>query len=372
MQIGKPVRGHAVGVQARGARLSENVVASTMTSRLLPVLWGLALSFILSAAQAVSTEDLYEAEVEVSARQADLPPQAVQQALDLVLVRISGRPTAPEDLRGQRPPGSHLVQQYAYRTRSDGQMVLWIRFHPEAVDQLLSSRGLPVWEGNRPALMVWLAIDEAGRRSIVGADDRPALEAALRAAARERGLPVYLPLLDMEDLSKVAVEDIWSNWSEPLQAASARYRVDAMLVGRLTRYSDSRWGGDWTLYLGGEQKSWETGGGEQQVMGEAVNEAADFIARRFAPTAEAGLPEQVQLTVVGIDNFRDFAEVLRYLSNLGPVRAASPFRVEPSSVTFDVRMAGLQDDLDQAVTLGNVLAPTQGEPGGGAYYRLLH
>ena len=342
-----------------------------MASRLLPVVWGLALSVVLSAAHAVPMEDLYEAEVEVSARQAELQPEAVQQALDQVLVRISGRPTAPDELRGERLPAAQLVQQYAYRTRSDGQTVLWIRFHPEAVDELLSVHGLPVWGRNRPALMVWLAIDEPGRRSVVGADDRPDLEAALRAAARQRGLPVYLPLLDLEDLSRVGFEDIWSNLSEPLQAASARYRVDAMLVGRLTRYSDSRWGGDWTLYLGGEQRSWQTGGGDQQVMGEAVNEAADFIARRYAPTAGTGSPEQLQVTVVGIDNFRDFVGVLRYLSGLGPVGSVDPIMVQPSSVTFELRMAGRQDDLDQAIALGNVLVPAQGEPEGGAHYRLL-
>src|SRR5258706_15949695 len=60
-----------------------------------------------------------------------------------------------------------------------------------------------------------------------------AVRKELLAVADERGLPVTLPLLDVQDLRAVTFADVWGGFEDRVAAASARYRADALLIGRV-------------------------------------------------------------------------------------------------------------------------------------------
>ena len=53
------------------------------------------------------------------------------------------------------------------------------------------------------------------------------------AAADERGLPIAWPLLDLQDLNAVTCTDVWGGFEDEIVAASARYRSDAVLIGKV-------------------------------------------------------------------------------------------------------------------------------------------
>src|SRR5258706_5789879 len=60
-----------------------------------------------------------------------------------------------------------------------------------------------------------------------------AVRKELLAVADERGLPVTLPLLDVQDLRAVTFADVWGGFEDRVAAASVRYRADALLIGRV-------------------------------------------------------------------------------------------------------------------------------------------
>ena len=100
----------------------------------------------------------------------------------------------------------HLVNPGAYvqQTGYTEQGLLLVGFDTNALRTWLLARGLSVWGDDRPAVMLWLAVDlEGGNRSIVGADDESGVQSALVSVAAERGLPLQLPLLDAQDLARV-------------------------------------------------------------------------------------------------------------------------------------------------------------------------
>ena len=47
--------------------------------------------------------------------------------------------------------------------------------------------------------------------------------AALRARAAYRGMPLQLPLMDLEDQAGLTPADVWSGYQPGIRQASARY-----------------------------------------------------------------------------------------------------------------------------------------------------
>ena len=78
-----------------------------------------------------------------------------------------------------------------------------------------------------------LSANEFTERSIERNGDaargRPRLK-LLRGGRTNAGLPIALPLLDLEDMTAVTFADVWGGFDEPVQRASTRYRADATLI----------------------------------------------------------------------------------------------------------------------------------------------
>ena len=67
------------------------------------------------------------------------------------------------------------------------------------IKQLLRSNSLPIWPENRPAVLVWLVIDDGTERSIVAGEHRADAAQQLKDAAAARGVTLALPMGDLED-----------------------------------------------------------------------------------------------------------------------------------------------------------------------------
>src|SRR6185503_18770188 len=120
---------------------------------------------------------------------------------------------------------------------SDRQGQPQVGFISTQVDQALAALQKPVWGPERPLTLLWIAVDDGnGGRALLGANDTAALGldpnppgmterlAALRkdlqSVADERGLPITLPLLDLEDLGAVTFADVWGGFEDRVAGAS--------------------------------------------------------------------------------------------------------------------------------------------------------
>jgi len=331
----------------------------------LRLLSGVLLALLLALfsanpLQAASEPNLYSAQVTVP--EADLAG-VFQAALAAVVVRVSGSRAAasPAVLASFGDPAV-LVRQY--RATEPG---TWqVGFDPVALRARLDAAGIAVWGNERPATLVWLAVDQGrGQREILAAaadggvaqfsvatDTLAGSREILQQVAAERGLPVLLPLMDSADLQAISFPDLWGDFSERVLDASARYRADAVLIGRARTPDPAAAQVRWTLLFGGERFNWSG------PLSNGPERAADLLAERLA--TPAGSLQALSVAVQNVDSLDAYGRIYRYMSQLGPVESFEVTAVKGERVLFKLQLRGDADQLLRIISLRRLLQPVDG------------
>lgn len=325
--------------------------------------WLLPFWLAAGAAPAAEVRDLYEAEVVVADQQAEARQQAMRDGLAEVLVRATGysataQDPALADLLGNAP---RYVQQYRYRTvpatdTMPAALALWMSFDANTINQSLRERGQPVWGSARPLLLVWLALETGSERRLVSAAESVGWS-SLETAARRRGLPLRLPLLDLEDQARVTAADVWGGFQETVLNASARYQPQAVLLGRLYHDRQGVWHARWTLRVGEEALHWDnTGAVPDEVLTAGVESSADALAARFAQVGALNSGTQLSLRISDVNSLADYARLLSYLNSLSGVSAVQVTVVESRTVSCRLTLEVGPDAVARTIGLGTTLA----------------
>lgn len=321
---------------------------------------------LLLCAAAVADTDLFVAEAAVENEDSDTRNAALSRMLGDVLVRISGSTgiAAQPAAKAVLDAAPSLVQQYRYRTseQDDGvQRVLWARFEQSGVERMMREQGLPVWRP-RPRVLLWLATEQGTQRALLNLDNQAQARDALRARAAYRGMPLQLPLMDLEDQSQLAPADVWSDYQPTIRQASARYPHDLVVTGRLTARSDEAWQGAWALLHRDGIQTFET---PPQRLSEALPFAVDqiqnLLAARFAPLSGSGAGPGTLVRFTAVHDLAAYARLVNYLQDLSPVSRVALRDVRDDSITIEIGLRGSEDDLRRAFDAGAELIA---EPGG--------
>ena len=80
---------------------------------------------------------------------------------------------------------------------------------------------LPSWSPNRANILVWMVEEQGYDRNIAWEHSESSNVAALRSAAKLRGLPITIPGGDFDDVTGVNVSDLWGGFIEPIGQAIA-------------------------------------------------------------------------------------------------------------------------------------------------------
>lgn len=323
------------------------------------------LFYVLSAAHPIaSAQDLFEAEVPVTSQQPGERSIAMKTALTEVLVRVTGQRELPHSgrVRALLDDPARYVQLYRYFTVPDStppQLRLRVRFDGDAVRQALREQGIAYWGGSeRPDTLVWLAIEERGRRYIVSAQDDVQAHRMLVEAAQRRGVPLLFPLLDLEDQSQVRFSDIWGGFHERVLAAAARYNPQAVLIGRLQQGPSGSWVARWDLQVAGHSSSWTDSNARLSGVLEAgIDNVADNLASRLAVSAGSVIGNTVTISVQDIDTLADYARVTNYLAALTAIGQLQVQQVKDSTVQYSLQLNGTLPGLTQTIAIGTVLEP---------------
>jgi hypothetical protein len=156
----------------------------------------------------------------------------------------------------------------------------------------------------------------------------------------------------------VKFTDVWGGFFGAVEAASERYRPQAILTVRLERNSPTgEWRADWQLVDGPHQQSWRTHAENlEEVVDAGVADASEWLAQRYAVVAtQAGLRT---LLVEGVRDLKDYARVSQYLASLSPVERVDVLRVEEQEVEFNLELSADEHSLLQVIMLGRVLQRT--------------
>jgi hypothetical protein len=325
----------------------------------------LSLSALAAApAGAITFQDLYRPTVMPDAAAPDRRAAATEAAMRRLLERVTGSRGAglEPDLQDLVTNASSYVSSYA---TLDGGLVQ-VGFQPNKINSALESRGRAVWGPERPLTLVWVAIDGGrGERTLLGADASSAelspeppspemamltesVRAAIEDVASERGLPIALPLLDLQDLGAVSFADIWGGFDQRIEEASERYGADAVLVGRVL-VSDVGHNVQWTLLRGASRAVTAT-----NDAAEGLQWAADQFAQEFSVV---GGVRNLRVVVEDVESLADYGRVMSYLGGLSSLQSVDVDSLDGDILTLHVAARGDADVLERMFSLGRVLEP---------------
>lgn len=314
-------------------------------------------------ADAARVNGLFEASVDAAGREDKARDAAFGAALEQVLVRLTGSREALQagNASGLLANPGRFVEEFRYSETpaQDGtrQLQLWVQFDGVSLSRELRQRGLPYWGPERPDVLAWVAVDDRGRRFLVSEGGNQELGAALEEAAGRYGLPLTLPLLDLEDQREVGFADVWGGFPDRVEAASQRYRPQVVLTGRLDHGSAAGdWRADWQAQDQGERRNGRAHGpSADAAVGAAMAQVAEWLAQRYAVVATGAGART--LVVDNVRDLDDYARVSDYLASLSPVERVDVRRVSGDEVEFNLALSADESSLRKLIALGRTLQP---------------
>lgn len=332
------------------SRLSE----AGLATRVFILSLGLAFLYAGPTRSALA-QHLLEARVPVADQRADARAEALETAITQVLMRLSGRAdiaraTAVTELIAN--PQRYL-QQYYYEEgegSEDSQLELIARFDGQSLRRALSQRQIPIWQAERPPVLVWFAFDSGDERELVNAAaaGRQPLE-ALHSAVGQLGVPVIFPMLDLQDRQSVQYSDVAGGFSEPVLEASQRYASEWVLMLRVTP-TGSGWQARWALYHEGANTRWKSHG---VSIEETLSQGAQVLAAGLRPSytlvPDLTASTRLRIRIGGVDSLERFAAVEQLLSKLPGVATARLLRTGPDWVGMQLSLNVGRDRVEQAL-----------------------
>ncbi|WP_166358995.1 DUF2066 domain-containing protein [Pseudomonas akapageensis] len=292
------------------------------------------LTLLSLSGHAETVKNLYQVREPVSGQSTDERTQAVQRALETLVLRLTGDPKAFESagLAELRNDPQQIISKFGYEAGPPESLL--VDFDPATTDRALRKAGLAQWGSNRPTILGWWLNDGSEGSSLVG--DGQGSAQPLRRAAQHRGLPLRLPLADLNEQLVATAEHLEGTDPAPLRAASARYGADALLAVHATEAS-GQWQAKWNLWLLDQHQQGTAQGADPAALADAVMLAVNnSLAPRFV--AKPGASSVILLQVQGM-NLERYAELGRVLEPYGSRLKV----VDGSTITYQV--TGSADQL---------------------------
>jgi uncharacterized protein len=302
----------------------------------------------LSAAADIGS--LYEVNVPLRGSGDAAQSRAFAEAMEAVLVRVTGRRNAPT-----APGLANLVDQAPRYVRSFRRApggLLAVSFDGGAIEQAVAAAGLPFWAADRPATLVWLVLERGGAQEMATVAARGPERRAIELAASQRGLPLTWPVGDAADDPRLRIDQAASGDVAALREAAGRYGVEGILVGRPAGGSTR-----WTFVGAGETRE------AQGSLEDGVHLAADRYAAALA-VAGGAQRNEVTLEVTGIHSAAAYAEASRQLESLELVRGVVVREVRPDTVVYVLTVRGDDAGLRRALAAGGRFVPAGSAPTG--------
>ena len=316
----------------------------------------ICLSLFSLPALAEPVSGLYQVREPVASQQPEERSAALGRALETLVLRLTGDARAIQSpaLEAVRQDPQQLVSQYVYEGDS-----LVVDFDPLTTETRLRQAGLALWGANRPALLAWWLNSSAAGDSLVG--DGQEAAAPLRRAAQHRGLPLRLPLADLQEQLVATPDNLRAGQPDTLREPSERYGADALLAV-LASEEGGQWQAQWRLWLGDAREQGSASGADQQALADAVLLA---VSERLAPrfVVRPGAATALTLEIQGA-NLARYAELERLLEPF----AGRLLRVKGDLMVWQVSasaeqlraqlgLAGLQEVPAEAAPLDAGAAP---------------
>jgi hypothetical protein len=332
------------------------------------LLVGLLLTMIsVSSVYAEPVKKIYTQRILVVDQSDQHRKQAASDALAKVLVRVTGLKRTAQDIRlkGLLSNAEAYVQSFYYE--SSKELILYrdqevqastlvLSFSSKELEKLLRSYELPIWPANRPSILVWMVQDSVAGRTITPLDGDSEMGSLLASVSDEMGLPLVLPMLDLQDQQSINTKQLWDLDFTSIGKASQRYLVDAILVGRYSQTSSGLWLASWSLLHKGRQLLFDGQGQTQaELIDAGLTEVTEYLAGLYSIVTDDSMTNALTMAVSGINNFADYVELLAYMDGLAVVNKSMPAAVRGNELVLKIYLNGDLALLLDALELDNKL-----------------
>ena len=319
----------------------------------------------MSVVVAVADTNLYSGEIVVASQSEADRKEAIPDALIQVLQKLTGQREMPLTPALDEALGNadRLLLSYRYknveRVGADGVDIRELRvvtqFMQPEIDRVIQEVGLPRWQQDRPAVQIWVIIDDGLSRNLKPLEFDYAWQ-SMEDVAAMRGLPLSWPELDDEERQLVNMHLVWGGYTDYLIERGAPADGVAIIAAR-------REGPQWTLRwnLSSNTQTWSWRTDDQELMfalAQGVHQMTDKIAADNSIAASEQGVWAADVTIGGIDGAADYVVCLEYLQNLSLITSVEILGANPGLVHFRLQLNASAEHLSEAFIRGSTLRPS--------------
>ena len=333
---------------------------------------------------AVEVSSLYQGKVEIENQSIANRRKAIKAALSVVMVKVGGtqKILAKPEVRKAINNYNLYLSQYQYETDEQGVLYLQAQFNESKVNKVFQSHNLPLWGSLRPQTLIWLVEEDMLSRKVVSSMSSSQLPTVIQKSSQTRGLPVIMPLMDLEDSQNIALSDVWGKFYQPLSQASQRYDAESIVVMRLSNASlvsseefqhnkneqvvvncgllcrngkdKIYYTLDWSFVNDKNSLSKQyTGVDKTFLIKEALDDITEQTYEKYALlTSEK---QKFTIEVANVNSIETYMEIFRFLDNLSNVRGVTLNEAEGIKRIFKLDIIGSEEAFLQALALNNEL-----------------
>jgi uncharacterized protein len=178
--------------------------------------------------------DIYQAAIPFDEATPNSRDKARLDGMEQVIIRATGMKEAAKNdvIQQALAQSDHYLSQVSTEQVAD-KAILKMQFNAEQIKQLLVEAKLPYWPPSRKNMLVWIIQDDGSQRSILWENGASDLVTQFKTLSEQRGLPVTIPVGDIDDVTAINSTDLWGEFPQPISQASLRYAADAVLIVRI-------------------------------------------------------------------------------------------------------------------------------------------
>ncbi|MGY5450090.1 DUF2066 domain-containing protein [Agarivorans sp. MS3-6] len=309
-------------------------------------LLGLVIALVLLPVQAAQQNDLYR--IEAAANGTNKEDQ--QQAFELLLLRLTGDSSSKSNPLVAKAKANidPYIQQFSYRDQK-----ISVLFNEAKVNQLLMQAQLRLWGKQRPNIVLWYANEQDFNRQLLADSDQQDWLQNAREQAELLGLPIRLPVMDLEDSMALSVNDVWGGFDGPVYRASERYSAPLILSFR--QYPQgSHWQIQWRLLDSNAQTQLDSGvvqGTLAEVSTSAISAVTEKLAERYGVMLGENADEAILVSFANITTISQSVELERFLNQQPSVASIMLHKVQHDVFTFEVQLLSPWQDLKSSLDI---------------------
>jgi hypothetical protein len=302
--------------------------------------------------------DLFHAEVILDKSDKEAEKNAKLTGFQRVIIKASGDRASIDNpvIKKALPHSSRYLSQISYSELLD-QTALKMRFSPAQVQGLLAQASVSYWASPRTNILVWLVESTPYGRDILWEQSGKDLVKQVKLLADQRGLPMTIPVGDMDDVTSISAPDLWGGFVEPISAASQRYGTDAVLVVQINQSSNSS-DVSWALY---DEKpefmldsslvphTGNASGETLQALEDMIDQVSHYYATKSALKSEALAATSLTARFVNVTDANSIFVLERGLEKLNSVASLQLQQVNGHEVVFQIHLISSVSDFENEV-----------------------